>query len=239
MRFPSVTILETSSLCNRACPTCIRNSNPDRESVQSWFEHNLMPMRTIKEFARQYHEQGFSSKVCLCYYNEPLLDPRIVGIAEYLKASGIQYLYLVTNGDHLTEYMAKRLDGVLDRITVSLYYDRDSRKNKKAQMRSLFKKTKVWIKGQHMDTHFNPGAIPLNDQPCKQQRVSTRLIINHKGEYCLCCDDLTGLFDLGTFPETSLKEYWFGEKHTSLVHDLQIPGGRNKYPYCSTCPRVW
>jgi hypothetical protein len=64
-----------------------------------------------------------------------------------------------------------------------------------------------------------------------------RVIINHKRQFLLCCDDVIGNFDLGTFPETSIKDYWFGEKHSQIVRDLKERGGRHKYEYCYTCPR--
>lgn len=238
MRFPHVICLETSSLCNRVCGTCIRNSHPDRKAMESWFQPNFMSMENIHEFVRQYVDMGFQSWVCLSYYNEPLLDPRISDIAKLFKKNGIEYVYIVTNGDILTKEIAERLDGVLDRITVSLY-GRKYRNSKKDEVRSLFKKTKVWIKGQHIKTHFNPNATPLLDNPCGQQRTSTRLVINHKCQYLMCCDDLTGEFDLGIFPEIDLKQYWFGEKHSTIMGDLQKQGGRKKYKFCQTCPRVW
>jgi len=239
IRFPSNICLETSSMCNRVCSTCIRNSHPDRAAVKPWFQYNLMPMEMIKEFIRQYIELDFQSDVCLSNFNEPLLDPRIVDIVKMMKEAGIGYVYLVTNGDYLTQEIAKGLDGVLDRITVSLYYDRKTRNEIKHTMRSLFKETKVWIKGTHLVTHFNPTGLPLSELKCKQQQRPNRLIINHRGQYLLCCDDINGVFDLGTFPEINLKEYWFGEKHTRMMKDLLIPGGRKQYAFCSTCPRVW
>jgi len=236
MKYPTAIVLETSSLCNRYCTTCLRNLMPDRNSVKSWFENNFMSMENIEIFVDQYNQFKGNPNVCLCYYNEPLLDPRIVDISKFLKKEGVPYLYLVTNGDFLTKELAGRLDGVLDRITVSLY---ENRRARSPEIVSLFKKTKVWIKGNHIVTHYNPDAVPLSESICAAQKAATRIIINHKGQYCLCCDDLTGVFDLGSFPEVNLKDYWFGDKHKKITKDLLIPGGRKKYPYCSICPRVW
>ena len=87
--FDSINI-ETSSMCNRVCPTCIRNSNPDKEATKSWFEYHLMPMEVIEEIFRQYIDMGFKPIVCLCNYNEPLMDPRIVEIAKLAKSYNIQ-----------------------------------------------------------------------------------------------------------------------------------------------------
>jgi hypothetical protein len=64
-----------------------------------------------------------------------------------------------------------------------------------------------------------------------------RVVINHRRQYLLCCDDVIGNFDLGTFPETSIKDYWFGEKHMEIMNNLKSIGGRLLHPYCATCPR--
>jgi len=234
MKRPPVIVLETSSMCNRFCPTCIRNSYLDREAVKSRFELKFMSMEMIEEFVKQYIELDFNSRVCLSHYNEPLMDPRIVDIIKLLKENGIKTIYLVTNGDFLTDEMAGRLDKILNKIIISLYDRRPY--NKKNAVRFLFKKTKVQIKGWHIKTHFHPEAISLNDLKCKQPLVK-RLIINYEGRYCLCCEDLNGISGFGSFPEIDLRQYWFGKKHIKFVKDLSMPGGRNKYDYCSICPR--
>ena len=226
-------------MCNRTCPTCIRNSNPNKEATKSWFEPHLMPMEVIEDIFKQYVKMRCRSIVCLCNYNEPLMDPRIVDITRLAKICGISYIYFCTNGDFLTPEIAKDLDGVLDRITVSLYSPKTSHEERSKYIKSLFEKTSVWINTRHRMTHFQPNVEFLNNLPCKFQIGPIRLVINHKGQYCLCCDDLNGIFDLGTFPETSLSDYWFGSRHMTIMNNLREIGGRNKYAYCSTCPRVW
>jgi hypothetical protein len=93
----------------------------------------------------------------------------------------------------------------------------------------------------HIATHFSPSfdvealAEQHKNRDCAEPRI--RVIINHRRQYLLCCDDVVGNFDLGTFPETSIKDYWFGAKHMSIMNNLRNQGGRLQYSYCSTCPR--
>jgi len=93
----------------------------------------------------------------------------------------------------------------------------------------------------HIATHFSPAfdvktLISENiDHPCREPEL--HCIINHKGQYLLCCDDVIGNFDLGTFPEVGLKEYWYG-KRMEIEKTLINVGGRRNYSYCSTCPRI-
>ena len=224
--------LETMSTCNRVCPTCLRNSYPDRQKVASWFEPSLLPLSRINMALEQYAAlPDTDSTVCLSHYNEPLMDDRIPVIARVAKSYGFSCIYLNTTGDLLTEEIAKSLDGVLDKIRFS---------TRKDKFKSMFQKTEViFTEHGHIATHFSPKfdveelAEQHRDRPCFEP--DRRIIINHKQQFLLCCDDLVGEFDLGTFPGTSIKE--FLERRSSIIDDLSSLGGRNKYSYCSTCPR--
>ena len=237
--------LETCSMCNRACPTCIRNSHPNRAKIWSWFEPNLLPMEVIKEALDQCVRMGFDGGVCLSHYNEPLMDNRIAEIAELVKSyNNFKPIFLNTNGDFLTEELAQSLDGVLDRILVSLYMDEPIKSERARWVESLFKKTEAipLTMSKHIATHFSPAfdvkslSEMRREHPCTESRI--RVIINHRQQFLLCCDDVVGNFDLGTFPETSIKDYWFGEKHSQIVNDLKVRGGRHKHKYCHACPRT-
>lgn len=233
---------ETISTCNRACPTCIRNSHPNRNAVSPWFEETLLPIWVIDEALKQCQEMGFAGGVCLSHYNEPLLDRRIVELVELVKSHGY-YVFFNTNGDFLTEELAKELEGLLDRIIVSLYMDEPVKSKRAEWIYSLFSKTEAQVSlTSHMVTHFSPDPrlgemIERHKGRACQAEPSTRVIINHRREYLLCCEDVIGNFNLGTFPELGIGEYWFGQHHASIVENLNEMGGRLKYPYCSTCPR--
>ena len=238
--------LETISTCNRRCPTCIRNSHPDRTEIRSWFKHHLLPMDIIEEALEQYAAMGKDDKspggVCLSHFSEPLMDYRIAEIARLAKSYDLFHpIYLNTNGDYLTEEIAESLDGVLDKIIISMYADK--KKNRYEKLTSFFHKTEVILgEGPHIATHFSPKfdvaklTEEVIDTPCTETRP--RIIINHRQQYLLCCEDVVGNFTLGLFPMISLKDYWYGKKHTKLLMNLDKPGGRKKYEYCRICPRV-
>lgn len=238
MRHCSWLDIETSSLCNRRCVTCMRNSNPNREEVADWFEQRLMPMEMIKGIFDQAVAAGFRGYVILSHFNEPLLDPRIVDIAKMAKSYRRFYVRFVTNGDLLTQSLAGSLDGVLDEITISLYLPEGKERDERFKwFISLFGKTRVKItSGVHSVVHFHPSAWNVNreNDPCLRTR---RMIINHRGQYLLCCDDMLGHFDLGTFPELGLRDYWHSEKRLKIIRELEQAGGRMKYQYCAICPR--
>lgn len=237
--------LETKSTCNRYCSTCLRNSHPNREELRTWFMPYLLPMDVIKEALDQCVELGFTGGVCLSHYNEPLMDERIPEIGELAKSyNQFSPVFMNSNGDFLTEELARDLDGNFDKIIFSLYMDEPLKSERAEWIKSLFHKThpEIITMSDHIATHFSPkfdidALIMRNiNHPCREPAI--RVIINHRRQYLLCCEDVIGNFDLGTFPELSIKDYWFGEKRTKIQSDLEQNGGRRKHSYCSTCPRT-
>lgn len=234
--------LETISTCNRICPTCIRNSFPEREKVQDWFDFNYMPTETAHKALEEWSTLDLGSVVCLSHFNEPIMDHRIADIAAYAKSFD-QFVYFNTNGDLLDETIAKRLDGVLDRIRVALYIENlDKRETRAKWIFSLFNKTEVvFVPSDHIPTHFSSKfdvkslSFKYRNNICLEPM--RRVIINHRGQYNLCCEDINGIFALGAFPETSIKEYWISADHIKLLSNLMLREGRFIHSHCLACPR--
>jgi hypothetical protein len=231
--------LETCSSCNRVCPTCIRNSHPDREAVSSWFSKKIMPIEVIQECVKQAAELDFNGNVCLSHYNEPLLDERLPKIVDIVKAALPDcHVFFHSNGDRLTPEIASSLDGVIDRIVWSVYIDNsEDRVLREKWLAGHFHETKMeFTGGGHIVTHFSPRGEAANPMlPCDLPRQ--RMALNHKGQMLLCCEDLVGNFNLGRFPQNTLKELWWSDSHQKYVRDLAFRGGRESHPYCISCPR--
>ena len=235
--------IETQSTCNRVCPTCIRNSNPDKDVVAPWFERNQLESEHIDRILNEAVAMGFRGEVCLSHYNEPLMDERIVDIVQKTKAMGFSRVFMCSNADYLTDKMAIGLDGHLDDIGITLYMNDPIRAKRDEWIRTLFKKTKLTLSHGHdrMITHDSPlvdaasMARKHENNPCFQPLV--RMIINHRGQMLLCCDDMVGNFNLGTIFEKSIDELWNSELHTNYVIELQKRGGRKVHNHCLTCPR--
>jgi hypothetical protein len=199
-----------------------------------------MPMDTIKEIFKQCNALGHNRRICLNRYDEPFMDPRMADIIRMAKEEGDHFVYLCSNGDFITKEIAREVDGVLDRIVLGLYvWGEPERTERKRWFRSLFQKTHLYIKGGHSITHFGAGylesAEKYKDGPCN--KFNLRMSINHRGQYVMCCEDIAGVFDMGTFPEVSLKDYWYGSKRREIFNDLYFAGGRHKHEHCITCPR--
>ena len=243
--------IETHGLCNRKCVWCIRNSTPDKEATASWFAKptNQLPTETIASVLDQALSLGFRGEVCLQHYNEPLMDERLPELAQMVKNRGFSKVFIGSNADFMTEELSEKLDGVLDEIGFSLYYDGPRYEKRREWLFSLFKKTPITVACAADDltypmlTHHNPYhdtiaiAKRFENNPCRHPLK--RMIVNHKGEMLMCCDDLTGNFNLGSVHDNTLEELWYSDRHQDLVLALLRPGGR-KFPgneHCLTCPR--
>jgi len=233
--------IETSSFCNRTCETCIRNSYPNKKRIAPWHElHNHLPMKTIFEIGYQLRDVGFKENICLSHYNEPLLDHRLDKIIEHFKSLGcFRNIYFHTNGDFMNQDWADRLDGLADKIIVSLYMEKKTERIE--WIKSLFKKTFIdYTDGGHITSHYSPRenlkAKIAEHVPTECKIPITTMIINHRAQYLLCCEDVVGRFNLGTFPRPSIEHYWYGNRHVEIINTL-VANGRRNYQYCKICPR--
>lgn len=238
--------IETSSFCNRSCNTCLRQN----DSSQSRFQKGepiveYMTETLIQTILDQAVEMGFRGDLCLQFYNEPLYDSRMPKIARYAREKGFESIYIHTNGDLLDENIARSLDGFVDFIIVSLYdhsLSFDQMKKREMMLARLFDKTRLAAHpGKHMTTHFSPKRNLAELITKKKDTVCLsgcwyRCIISYSGEMVLCCEDLSGAWNLGNIRDKSLSDLWFGEKHQTVLKTLSKPGGRSTYALCRECP---
>lgn len=242
----SVLGIETQGYCNRRCPTCIRNSDPNRERTASWFQQGpsaQLPTETIHRILDEAAALGYCGTVVFQHYDEPLLDPRLPDLLRYARRHEFSELMAYTNADFLTPELAHELDGLFDRLVIALYMDEPMKSEREAWIRGLFSKTQLkFTGGVHCVTHYSPSPeLPkliaqAQGQPCI--RGLENMIINHKGDMAACCDDVTGNFGLGNIHNSSLEELWFSSQHVAMVKTLAQPGGRRWHPFCSICPRL-
>jgi radical SAM protein with 4Fe4S-binding SPASM domain len=64
------------------------------------------------------------------------------------------------------------------------------------------------------------------------------MIVDYRGEMLLCCEDITGGWDLGNVRDRTVAELWNSEKHQQILATLAEPGGREAYGFCRVCPRT-
>lgn len=200
--------------------------------------------------------------VVLSHYNEPLEDERLADIALIAGSYGFPRIWAATNMDLMTPDRAAELDGKFHTLFVALYptaefpYKRltpllagpEGVPERAAWLHSLFHKTHLDIRapeadgGMHIPSHFSPVhpveelAAKYSSYPCHEP--VNRMIVNHKGDMLMCCQDVVGHFTLGNVHDASVKELWYSERHQAFVHALSKPGGRSVHTHCVSCPQL-
>ena len=227
--------IETSSYCNRRCTTCLRQLYPDRDKVKPWFTQNLFPDYMVYDILDQAYEMGHRRTICFNFYNEPMLDKRLPDFGRYAMKLGFSRVMFASNGDYLDEAMAQRLDGCFHFFNISPYDDNSPERLKVIQ--GWLKETGVrFTNGLHFQVHCFSGDDPylkeLADRRC--HNAARNAVINHRGDFLICCQELVPHFDLGNIYDTPLKELWTAKLP---LNRTLLRQGRRGYPYCATCYR--
>lgn len=240
--------LELHAFCNRDCVFCPRfhDRSGARKNAAGKSIMEQMPTKYVYNIINQANELGYKGVIKLHRLSEPLIDPRYLEIASYIKNNTEMKLCDDTNGDILRKkpHIIPLLDGVVFCFVIGLY-DVKTEEEKYAEMnyfRSAFKKTKIHFSLPqesclirqnskiYNEVYKDPAALNL---PCFQPQ--TFLHIRYDGNISLCCEDDQCNFNLGNAFEQSIKEIWWSDKHVMLARELSKPGGRHKFNVCKTC----
>ncbi len=245
-------VVETSGGCNRRCPGCLRQSYPTpnqslpllRTVRQRIGTSELMPENLFRKIFEEAAKLGFHGRVTLQFFNEPLLDERLEHLGRIVKGL-LPYspLLICSNADLMTPERAASLDGLFDQINIALYMPRQRQTKRELELLSWFKTTRLnFTKGDHVVTHHSASpdleqvVAEVVDRPCTL--YNRWLIVNWDGTVSHCCDDISGIFDLGNLKDLSMREVWFGSRNRELVRTLSRAGGRRSFDYCRCCPRL-
>jgi radical SAM protein with 4Fe4S-binding SPASM domain len=213
-----------------------------------------LPTETILDLLDQVQAMGFRERVTFYHYSEPLLDKRNIMLAREAKRRGMKP-YLHTNGDVLRRdnAMCEEVKRVYGLIVVGLYdyntneqleeakrywQDRLAGANLKFSAIGISAARSAFSNGipkalVPTDPRMGAPDLTFDNAPCHRPMI--RMIIQHDGEMCNCCEDAQGAFRLGNVFQSSVKELWFSDRHVQAVTDL-IAGRRAKYDLCRNCP---
>ena len=248
--------IESHANCNRSCWFCPRTydrsgSYLDAGGRRVW---NRMPTEKILDLLEQARALGFTGRVGFHHYSEPLLDERNLALAREARARGMRP-YLHTNGDVLKrdDRLCREVEEVYEHVVVGLYdyeTDDDLEDAKRYWRRRLaaanLEFSPIGRSGARSaysigipralvpsDSRMGVPDLTFAHAPCHRPLI--RMVIQHNGEMCNCCEDTSGAFRLGNVHRSSLEELWFSERHARVVADL-LAGRREKHALCRNCP---
>jgi 2-deoxy-scyllo-inosamine dehydrogenase (SAM-dependent)/8-amino-3,8-dideoxy-alpha-D-manno-octulosonate transaminase len=250
--------IESQSNCNRSCWFCPRTYDRSGKYLDGAGKpvFDQMPTDKIVDLLGQARALGFRGLVGFYYQSEPLLDKRNVMLAWEARKQGMKP-YLHTNGDVLKydDALCEKVKSVYEFIAVGLY---DYRTNEELEATQQYwrarlapanlKFSSIGLSGARSAYSIGvPRALVPSDPrmavpdftfangPCHRPLI--RMIIQHDGEMCHCCEDIRGVFKLGNVYHSSLEELWFSERHVQIVGDL-LAGRREQYALCRHCPQL-
>ena len=249
-------LIESQSNCNRSCWFCPRTYDRSGKYLDAAGKPllNQIPTEKILDLLDQAQALGFRGGVGFHHYSEPLLDKRNIMLAREARKRGMKP-DLHTNGDVLKhdDALCEEVKNVYELIVIGLY---DYKTNEELHESKRYWQTR--LTGANLKFSSiglsRPGAsysigipkalvpwdprmavpdLTFANAPCHRPLI--RMIIQHDGEVCNCCEDTTGAFKLGNVYQYSLEELWYSEHHVEVVRDL-IVGRREKYNLCRNCP---
>ena len=231
--------IEINSDCNRKCVFCPRGTDTTRwiNGGQDGKKQKLITKRMetddVISLLDQNVNQGFNATVSFVFYNEPVLDDRLVFFSEYAKGKNSRVI-LTTNGDQMLAdpLLTKEIFRVNDHVCISLYDYKDmvGRKNLMDKWDAYLhgegiKKHQYRLTGDYQNFGNRAGLIDRKDKfmnkadldkkvPIKAncRKIHSKLNIRYDGEVPICCDDSHVRHSLGNVLKTSISEVWYGEK---------------------------
>lgn len=234
MTFPFQSLnIETTDWCNRKCSFC-PNSLIDKEP-------EFMPLGMYTDILSQLAEHKYDGRICLYQRGEPLLDERLVDLtAMARKTVPSCYLYISTNGDHLTRKLAyKLIHAGMNAIEVS-HYD--------GLRKDLVNDTShLCAHVYHVDKNPSNGTghwfnrAGLVDVPMTMGTMDGNCCwwifkkagISCRGDYVLCCADwFPGKF--GNIRDHTLLELWNG-KLLEKYRMAHMSNNARMMPMCDKC----
>jgi len=232
--------IETTTYCNRKCYFC---PNKDMDKTRQM----RMAPATILHIIAELVEVGYKGRVHPYMNGEPLEDPLIVDVVEWIREKlPTNHIALSTNGDFLTpELMDALLTAGLSELQVSCYDDVH-----KPILKHYWNNTPRYVgrvfftKTDDLDEQcfYNRGGnVP--EIKCNYDKtegcwwVGKKLPIDWQGNVLVCCSDFYGEHTLGNVNDNTIQEIWdtdtFQAYRKAHADDMGVT-----MPMCADCNRM-
>jgi len=235
--FPEVDI-ETITHCNRRCSYC-PNSLYDMGLYKN---KKLMDKALFKKIIDELAEIDFNGRIAPHFYGEPLLDNRLADLIDYIREKLPKSKVIIfTNGDYLTVSLFEKLVGKGVNLFVVTQHGPEMPKNMKLLFDYLKnnpqKKEYIYYERytkktpmHNMECLVKP-EVYYSKPRCKQ--AYNPLVINHKGDVILCCNDFHSSFVFGNVKEEKLINIWKSERYKQIRKELKK--GVYRLNICKKC----
>ena len=230
--------INPTELCNRRCTFCPRS---DPTIYKSQPKH--ISIETIVNICNGLNEMGYTNRLGLVGFGEPLLHPYIVDCVRMIRTMmpGIKWLEINTNGDRLTRELIKKLANAgCSHITVSMY-DRDITN----ELRAMSKHIDIQMVYRHhysAENKYNLNIVNRSGLLKRENKCylkSTcyipfyKLMLDWNGDVLLCNNDWSRRNIFGNANRSLIYDIWFGKEMNQFRKEL-IKSRENCTP-CKNC----
>ena len=191
-----------------------------------------MPLADIKTIVNQLIQINFKGTICFQIYNEPLIDPRLFWIIEYIKSQMMDIEVLVyTNGYYLTDSLAGDIQNGFADIIVATGYGRTEFE----RLVNLNLDIPYYVLYGNLDDRL------IWDEELKKSKCNvpcaslfSQVPIWANGDVGLCCMDCFQKVKFGNIKKTELKQI-LDAPEIEINMKCLLSGNRRSVGYCSSC----
>ena len=227
--------IETNTDCNRKCRICPRHKHAR--------EVGFMPDELYGHLLGQLADIDFQGRVSPVFYNEPLLDTRLVRLMRETRTRLPKCSIVVfTNGSLLTrENIEALVDAGVDTLLVSQYVQnlRADEAPYAAAVQDLPASYKRHIRyrilGDDDPLSTSGGLVPVK-KPVTRSRcmqASLSCVVDFRGDVVLCCNDYHGDHVFGNVGTEHLMDIWSRPDFVELRRQLRH--GDFQREICKAC----
>lgn len=229
--------LETYSPCNRVCSCC--PVGYDKRPVKK------MSDELFRRIIDQLAARKYAGEICFHFYNEPLLDKRLLEFVGYAHSKCPKsYIYFASNGDYVDIGTFRKLvQAGLSSIRLN-QYDKEPAPNLKEFLVQAGERDKPFfihnVKVIEEFPHWmnRAGNVPKLriQEPLRRRciRPERQLVINAEGKVAQCCCDYYAAGGLGDASRENVFDIWRSEEFKRL-RALLREGRRSEISLCKAC----
>jgi len=215
-------------LSNRCNYSHIHNRCPNNFKAEPVY----LDTRIVTETVTYLGEVGLKSNIFLSVYNEPLIDPRLLWILQYINEHSDCAVEIFTNGWGLNQYLFNEMIKLRVTFTVSVYdVPEEERLRKINGMVHPHKVQQIILDPRVMQIY---DEQPIHRGPCRFPSVYP--MINHLGQMVLCCRDYKWDVIIADLNDISFEEALQSEKRLRLCDELE--SGERFLDICKRCSFV-
>ncbi len=229
-------VLETTADCNRRCSFCPVSINPRGTAAMD----ETLFAKALNELATM----GYTGRIALHFFNEPLLDGDIVTkVRRLAEAAPRASIEIYSNGDLLSPALFARLvDAGLSFMLATAYSDNALRRLEAIHRQLNWRQRSRLVLRRAPD--FNNNRAGSLDQFAIPEPLAAdcfqpayRLVINYKGQAVICTNDYYAKVVVGQFAEQTLLDIWRGPALREVRETLRRKE-RSALAACSGCNSI-